>query len=216
MSSRIYCLMGKFASGKTTVAKLLEERYGVNRVVTCTTRAKRENERDGIDYFFLSDDEFETKFKNGELAAVNRIEKVDTNDDVVFPFRKMLTLFKKRYVKKYGVPIDKIGAEEGIDLIVIEPYGYFDLLKKLGPDKVRGIFLKLEDKERLFRALHREQNPNCEDICLKFMEELEYYNGVEDSCHMIIENVYTSDKAAEEVYNFIIGEESKDKKEDVV
>lgn len=209
MSHKVYCLMGKFASGKTTVAKLLEDRYNLKRVVTCTTRPKRENEREGIDYFYLTDEEFEVKVKMGELAAVNRIEKFDTGNEAVFPFRKLLSLFKKRYVKKYGVPIDKINLEESAYLLVIEPYGYFDLLNKMGSENVKAIFLKLDDKERMFRALHREQNPNCEDICLKYIEELEYYNGIEDRCDKIIENVYTSDKAAEEIYEFILESENE-------
>lgn len=203
MAHKLYCIMGKFASGKTTVAKLLENTYDLKRVVTCTTRNKREKEREGVDYFFLSDSEFESKVKNGELAAVNRIEQYENVEDSVFPFRKLVSLFKKRYAKKYGVPISKINLEESSYIIVIEPYGYFDLVKKLGKENVKSIFLKLDDKERMMRALHRENNPNCEDICLKYIEELEYYNGIEDTCDKIIENVYTSDKAVEDIYTYI-------------
>ena len=92
----------------------------------------------------MSDSEFESKVKNGELAAVNRIEQYENVEDSVFPFRKLVSLFKKRYVKKYGVPISKINLEESSYIIVIEPYGYFDLVKKLGKENVAHCISKYE------------------------------------------------------------------------
>ena len=51
-------LVGPSASGKTAVGKLLEEKYNINKVVTYTTRDKRVNEVDNIDYHFISIDKF--------------------------------------------------------------------------------------------------------------------------------------------------------------
>lgn len=52
-------LSGLSGAGKTTVAlRLLAENESLERVVTCTTRAPREGESDGVDYHFLSDEEF--------------------------------------------------------------------------------------------------------------------------------------------------------------
>jgi guanylate kinase len=49
---------GPSGVGKTTVCDLLLERAGFERVVTATTRAPRDGEQDGVDYLFLSDEEF--------------------------------------------------------------------------------------------------------------------------------------------------------------
>ena len=51
-------LIGPSASGKTAVGRMLEDKYKIKKVVTYTTRNIRENEIDGIDYHFLSKDEF--------------------------------------------------------------------------------------------------------------------------------------------------------------
>ena len=48
-------IVGGAGSGKTTVLKALEEK-GYQRVVTYTTRQARENEVDGIDYNFITND----------------------------------------------------------------------------------------------------------------------------------------------------------------
>lgn len=55
-------------AGKTTVGKnLLATTPGLERAVTCTTRAPRGGERPGIDYYFLTADEFERGIAAGEF-----------------------------------------------------------------------------------------------------------------------------------------------------
>lgn len=56
-------------AGKTTIAKiLLDRRSDVGYSVSCTTRAPRPGEVDGVDYHFLSAAEFEAAVQNGEFA----------------------------------------------------------------------------------------------------------------------------------------------------
>ncbi len=55
--------------GKTTIARaLLAQRRDVGYSVSCTTRQPRHGEVDGVDYFFLTDDEFELSASRGEFA----------------------------------------------------------------------------------------------------------------------------------------------------
>jgi guanylate kinase len=52
--------------GKTTVCDaLLREAPNLTRAITCTTRAPRDGERDGVDYYFLKDDDFVRKIELG-------------------------------------------------------------------------------------------------------------------------------------------------------
>ena len=54
--------------GKTTLCQsLLEARPGVTRAITCTTRAPRAGEQDGVDYHFLRLDDFERRVSAGEF-----------------------------------------------------------------------------------------------------------------------------------------------------
>jgi len=55
-------------AGKTTVCQqLLASRPGLVRVVTCTTRAPRDNERDGVDYHFLTPEDFLRRLQAGNF-----------------------------------------------------------------------------------------------------------------------------------------------------
>ena len=64
---KIIALFGPSSSGKDTLAKTLSARSDVNEIISCTTRPKREYEKEGIDYYFLTDEEFGKKVLNGTM-----------------------------------------------------------------------------------------------------------------------------------------------------
>ena len=70
----LFVISGPSAVGKTTVAnELLKREIGLQRAITCTTRAKREGELDGVDYFFMTKDEFLQRAENGEFAENSEV-----------------------------------------------------------------------------------------------------------------------------------------------
>lgn len=64
MSNRLFLFVGKSASGKTTIANLLETRYSLRQVSSYTTRPPRYPGE--IGHIFISDAEFD---ELGQLAA---------------------------------------------------------------------------------------------------------------------------------------------------
>lgn len=55
--------------GKTTLCQMLLKRYADTRLsISHTTRAPRTNEKDGVDYYFVSQEEFKTLIAKQELA----------------------------------------------------------------------------------------------------------------------------------------------------
>ena len=60
-------LTGKSCSGKDTIGKELEK-LGIHKVITYTTRPPRDNEVDGVDYHFVSTDNFKNLVKQGFFA----------------------------------------------------------------------------------------------------------------------------------------------------
>jgi len=61
-------LSGPSGVGKDAVLDELRRRgYAFHRVVTCTTRAPRDGERNGIDYHFVSDREFDDLIASGGM-----------------------------------------------------------------------------------------------------------------------------------------------------
>ena len=60
-------LVGPSASGKSAIVKCLTKKYGLVKFITCTTRTIRVGEVDGVDYHFLTQDEFFKLYDNDEF-----------------------------------------------------------------------------------------------------------------------------------------------------
>tara|TARA_B100000579_G_C22636004_1_gene759055 strand:+ start:302 stop:889 length:588 start_codon:yes stop_codon:yes gene_type:complete len=55
-------------AGKTTISKKIQQKHQNFKIsVSHTTRKPRPNEVDGVDYFFLTKEQFENKIKNNEF-----------------------------------------------------------------------------------------------------------------------------------------------------
>ena len=68
MTPFLLVLSAPSGGGKTTIAKkLLQARDDLGYSVSATTRPQRPGERDGVDYHFLSRQEFEKRLKGGEF-----------------------------------------------------------------------------------------------------------------------------------------------------
>jgi guanylate kinase len=63
----LYLVSGPSGSGKSTLCRRLEAEGEAEFSVSCTTRAPREGERHGSEYYFLSSEEFDQKVAAGEL-----------------------------------------------------------------------------------------------------------------------------------------------------
>ena len=64
----LFIISGPSGVGKTSIIKrIIELNPHFKRVITCTTRKKRLNEKHGQDYYFLSKKQFEEKIKNKEF-----------------------------------------------------------------------------------------------------------------------------------------------------
>lgn len=70
----LFLISAPSGAGKTTVGQeLLRTVPGLERAITCTTRAAREGERDGIDYHFLEVPAFERRLAAGEFLEHARV-----------------------------------------------------------------------------------------------------------------------------------------------
>jgi guanylate kinase len=76
MDSKLVIISAPSGSGKTTIVKhLLDSGLNLSFSVSATTRAKRDNETDGEDYFFLSVQEFKNRIKNNEFVEWEEVYK---------------------------------------------------------------------------------------------------------------------------------------------
>ena len=67
----LLCLMGKTASGKDTLARMLCERVGLKQIISYTTRPRRTNE--GDTHIFISNEEYDKLEQSGQIAAFTQI-----------------------------------------------------------------------------------------------------------------------------------------------
>lgn len=64
----VFVLSAPAGTGKTTLARMLTLEFAcVEESVSCTTRASRVGEKDGVDYHFLSHEVFKQKILQGEF-----------------------------------------------------------------------------------------------------------------------------------------------------
>jgi len=61
-------------TGKSTLCEeIRRKKPEIKFSVSCTTRPKRNYEKDGINYYFLTEDEFKSKIKNNELLEYEEV-----------------------------------------------------------------------------------------------------------------------------------------------
>ncbi len=68
MSERLLVIAGPSGVGKTSVVAAMSQLIAMKRVITCTTRAPRPGEIDGVHYRFLPRENFLARLKRHEFA----------------------------------------------------------------------------------------------------------------------------------------------------
>jgi guanylate kinase len=76
MNGKLVIISAPSGAGKTTIVKhLLDNGLNLSFSVSATTRAKRDNETDGEDYFFLTVQDFKNRIKNNEFVEWEEVYK---------------------------------------------------------------------------------------------------------------------------------------------
>lgn len=141
---------GPSGVGKGTVRKALFEmpKHNLTYSVSMTTRKQRPGERDGVDYYFVSKEEFLKRVEEGKF-----LEHAE---------------FVGNY---YGTPLDKVNErlEDGQEVVLeIEVEGALQVKKKV-PDCVM-IFIVPPGKEALYQRL-RKRGTESEDVIEQRIEK---------------------------------------------
>ena len=121
-------LCGASASGKTVTALELQRKYGLSKAITTTTRAKRVGETDGVEYFFISKEEFQKRLKENHFVESS--------------------LYNDNY---YGCGIDQVADDK---VVVLDPNGLHSF-KKLKNKNIVTFLLIADEKTRRDRMVSR-------------------------------------------------------------
>ncbi|MDD3809545.1 MAG: guanylate kinase [Erysipelotrichaceae bacterium] len=181
MSGKLIILSGPSGVGKGTVrAKLFENKsLNLGYSISMTTRQPRPNEKDGVDYFFVSNDEFDKKIAQDELLE-----------------------WAEFVGNKYGTPkayVDSL-LEKGINVLLeIEVQGALQVMAKC-PEALT-IFLvppSLEELERRIRGRRTEKEEVVQARLSKAAKEM----ATKDEYKFVVVN-NTVEQAAQEIEDIL-------------
>lgn len=159
---KIYYMMGKSSSGKDTLFKevksALPELHGI---ILYTTRPIREGERNGVEYYFVSEDTLDTYEQAGKVIELRAYHTVHG-------------------IWKYATVDDgQVDLSKGSYLAIGTLESYEKMLAYYGSEKLVPLYIEVEDGERLMRALMRErkqETPKYAELCRRFLADTEDFS----------------------------------------
>ena len=152
-------ISGTTCAGKgTVIKKVLENHNDIVLSVSYTSRPKREHEIDGVDYYFVTKEQFEEKIANDEFLEYAKVQ----------------------YGAYYGTPKKEIKEQldTGKDVILeIDVQGAKQIKEKF-PDTIL-IFIMAPSMEEVKRRIKMRGDENNEQIISRFKvayNEINQYN----------------------------------------
>ena len=113
-------IIGKTASGKTTLREKMVKEYGFNPIITYTTRPMRKGEEEGKTYHYITDEEFNEKIKEGFFAEYKEYNT-------------------KKGIWKYGSAKEDLINSDKSSIIILTPGGVEDIRKNLPEIDIRDL-----------------------------------------------------------------------------
>lgn len=152
---RVIAICGKSGSGKDTIVKEILKRYPnlFKPIVSYTTRPRRENEKEGIDYYFITKSEMANKIVNNEMLEVSE--------------------FNNWF---YGTAINSL-SDDCINIGVYNLDGLEYLCQNEQDIDNLIFYINTSDKTRLIRSLNREEHPDVDEIVRRYGTDKNDFNS---------------------------------------
>lgn len=164
----IIVLVGKTASGKTTVANELCKNHGYKRIITYTTRPMRENEEQDVDYHFISDEQFNEMVENNEFTEYKRYDTAHG----VWSYGSVITSEQE--------------LSDDCYVIILTPQGLRDLSKKML--RYIAFYLNVRFESQLERL--KKRGDEEQQIIKRLINDAKDFENVLD---IVDYNFYTDD-----------------------
>lgn len=176
----IYCLIGHSASGKSSIERSLTEE-GYDRIISHTTRPMRYKEENGVDYFYVSEEEFADLKNTGFFSETAQYREWN-----------------------YGMSLSGVDYENKDYIAVVTVHGYAELLKEVGKENIVSIFVTADERLRMHRLLDR--GDDIDEIMRRIKNDRIDFQGIEDICDYVVDNnSYTIEEIKLQVISVISG-----------
>lgn len=156
---------GPSGAGKDTICqKLIKENSNIWMSVSMTTRKPRPLEKDGVDYFFVSSEEFENKINDNTF-----LEYASYNDNY------------------YGTPKDKVEEKlnEGKDVILVIDINGAINIKKIIPSAL-FIFIMPPNMETLKNRLIGRKTESKDKVVQRFITAYNEVNNYKKYNYVVV------------------------------
>ena len=181
-------LSGPSGAGKDAVLKRMKELgYPFHFVVTVTTRPKRPGEVDGVDYYFISEEEFADMLARGELLE----------HAVVYGQHKGIP---KRQVRE--------ALASGKDVILRIDVQGAATIRKMVPEAVL-IFLTASSEKELLRRLKRRKTETPEELERRIATVREEMKRLPEFDYVVINRDGALDEAVKTIAAIITAEKCR-------
>lgn len=134
-------ILGKTASGKTTLVNELVNNFGFKQIVTYTTRPIREGEIPDITYHYISAEEFEKKKLEGFFAEATSYCPAQGG------------------IWSYGTALKDIEEADDNTVVIINPKGLRSLSEKGYSKNITSLYLMARDDVLIDRLKDRGDSP---------------------------------------------------------
>lgn len=132
-------------SGKSTIVNhLLKKNYNLEFSISATTRLPRGDEKNGVEYYFLSVDDFEQKIKNNEFVEYEQV-------------------YEGRYYGTLRSELERIWAKGNNVVFDVDIVGGVNLKKQFGHDAL-AIFIMPPSVDELKKRLLNRGTDLLEEI----------------------------------------------------
>ena len=153
--NHIFYILGKSASGKDTLYRMLLDALPLRPLILFTTRPMRAGEQEGREYFFVSPEQLASLRQSGLLVEERTYHTVQ-GDWTYATGSEQIALTQSSYLG--------IGTLES----------YLKIRSRFGEAHVLPLYVEAEDGERLLRAIERErrqEKPDYAELCRRFLAD---------------------------------------------
>ncbi len=178
-------LSGPSGAGKDAVLSMMKElKIPLDFITTATTRPLRPEEKDGIDYHFISEDSFKKMIKAEELLEWANV-----------------------YGNWYGIPKKSVkqALDRGRDVILKVDIQGADTIKKILPQAV-SIFLAPPSMQELTIRLRRRNTESEKDLALRLQTANEEMKKMHSFDYMVINQLHKIDCVVADIRAIIVAE----------
>lgn len=173
-NEKIIAISGPSGSGKTTIVKTLLKYFPVfDFSISATTRQIRDNEKDGIDYYFLSLSEFKRRIADNEL-----LEYQEVYPDLFYGTLKS--------------EVSRMWEENRIPLLDIDVFGALNVKKEFG-EKSLIIFIHPGSIDILKERLANRGSESDDSLSMRIAKAEEELNEAHKFDDIVYNDKYPND-----------------------